>query len=125
MSTMIPVEYVLASKAFVYQIQHRTDTLARLKSMGFIKFRKGRPENLKGRCTHDSHNDKRVSTRRPKAIWWRTPPYAGVGRLGERGKPQAWILLHLATAYWCDRNGSRSCGSSPSWIIQNCLRFSN
>jgi hypothetical protein len=38
MSTMIPVKYVLASKAFVYQIQHRTDTLERLKSMGFIKF---------------------------------------------------------------------------------------
>jgi hypothetical protein len=35
---MIPVKYVLASKAFVYQIQHGTDTLERLKSMGFIKF---------------------------------------------------------------------------------------
>jgi hypothetical protein len=35
---MIAVKYVLASKAFVYQIQHQTDTLERLRSMGFIKF---------------------------------------------------------------------------------------
>jgi microsomal dipeptidase-like Zn-dependent dipeptidase len=45
---MIPVKYILASKAFVYQMQHRADTLERLKSMGFIMFQLTYPTRTGG-----------------------------------------------------------------------------